>query len=142
MKPEYAKALPEDWTRFSRFFFAMGERTRQQILLLFDAGEEICVSDIARLFDLSRPAISHHLKVMREAGLLLSEKRGKEVYYRVNHVYCADVLRLVHEFVLERGGSRAARPPRLPAEVSGLASWDRMEGSVPAANIRTPKSDD
>lgn len=139
MKPEYAKALPDGWERFSRFFFALGERTRQQILLIFDGNEEICVSDIARLFELSRPAISHHLKVLREAGLLQSEKRGKEVYYRVNYIHCADVMRKVHEFIIERAGSRAAR---LPAEMSGVVSWDRVDGSVPAATVRTPKSDD
>ena len=142
MKPEFAKSLPEGWERFSRFFFALGERTRQQILLIFDPNEEICVNDIARLFHLSRPAISHHLKVLREAGLLLSEKRGKEVYYRVNYVHCAEVLRIAHEFIIERAGSRAARMPRVPSEVSGVASWDRIDGSVSAANIRTPKADD
>jgi DNA-binding transcriptional ArsR family regulator len=99
MNPDFASRLPEGWDRFSRFFFALGDATRQQILLVFEPGEEICVNDIARLFTLSRPAISHHLKVLREAELLLSEKRGKEVYYRVNHPYCAEVLQVVHGFV-------------------------------------------
>jgi DNA-binding transcriptional ArsR family regulator len=142
MKPEFAKSLPEGWDRFSRFFFALGERTRQQILLVFDTGEEICVSDIARLFHLSRPAISHHLKVLREAGLLLSEKRGKEVYYRVNYQHCADVMRVVHEFIVDSSGKGATRTPRVPSTVGGVASWDRVEGSVPAATTRMPKSDD
>ena len=99
MKSEFADHLPEGWERFTRFFAALGDTTRQQILLMFEPGEEICVNEIARLFKISRPAISHHLKVLRNAELLTCEKRGKEVYYRVNHAYCADVLRIVHDFV-------------------------------------------
>lgn len=102
MKAEFASHLPEGWEKFSRFFFALGDTTRQQILLVFEPGEEICVNDIARLFKLSRPAISHHLKVLRESELLACQKRGKEVYYRVNYPYCAEVLRVVHGFVAER----------------------------------------
>ena len=99
MKSEFAEHLPDGWERFTRFFAALGDTTRQQILLMFEPGEEICVNEIARLFKISRPAISHHLKVLRNAELLTCEKRGKEVYYRVNHIYCAEVLRIVHDFV-------------------------------------------
>jgi ArsR family transcriptional regulator len=132
MKAEYAKSLPDGWERFSRFFFALGDRTRQQIMLVLEPSEEICVNDIVRMFPLSRPAISHHLKVLRNAGLLSCEKRGKEVYYRVNYHHCADVLRVVHEFVTERAEVRAAELPRLraPSEVSGPISWDR--GDAPS----------
>ncbi len=102
MKARYAETLPEEWAKFAKFFSALGDPTRQKILLVFEANEEICVNKIARLFRLSRPAISHHLKVLRNAELLLCEKRGKEVYYRVNYPYCADVLKLVHGFVASR----------------------------------------
>lgn len=98
MNAEFAHHLPESWEKFSRFFFALGDTTRQQILLVFEPNEEICVNDIARLFPLSRPAISHHLKVLRNAEVLRCEKRGKEVYYRVNYPHCAEVLRVVHEY--------------------------------------------
>ncbi len=108
MNSEFAERLPENWERFSRFFFALGDTTRQQILLMFEPGEEICVNDIARLFKISRPAISHHLKVLRNAELLTCEKRGKEVYYRVNHAYCAEVMRIMHEFVAGQTGARVS----------------------------------
>ena len=67
--------------------------------MTFDPGEEICVNEIARLFKLSRPAISHHLKVLKDAGLLVCDKRGKEVYYRINYDYCADVIEDVRDFI-------------------------------------------
>jgi len=104
MNAEYAKALPPEWTHFARFFAALGDTYRQQILLIFDPGEELCVNEIAGAFPLSRPAISHHLKVLRDGGLLLCEKRGKEVYYRINYPYCAQVLEQVHRFVMDRAG--------------------------------------
>jgi DNA-binding transcriptional ArsR family regulator len=106
MNSEFADRLPESWERFSRFFSALGDTTRQQILLVFEPGEEICVNNIARLFKISRPAISHHLKVLRNAELLVCEKRGKEVYYHINQVYCAEVMRIVHEFVASRARSQ------------------------------------
>lgn len=102
MKAEYAECLPQGWARFAQFFSALGDPTRQKILLVFEPDEELCVNEIACLFNLSRPAISHHLKVLRNAELLLCEKRGKEVYYRVNYPYCAEVLQLVHGFVADR----------------------------------------
>jgi ArsR family transcriptional regulator len=102
MKKEFAEHLPEGWDEFAEFFSALGDSTRQKILLLFEAGEEICVNEIASAFPLSRPAISHHLKVLRNAELLISEKRGKEIYYRVNYDHCAKVLSLVHQFTVQQ----------------------------------------
>jgi DNA-binding transcriptional ArsR family regulator len=119
MNSEFAAQLPEEWEGFSRFFFALGDKTRQQILLVFEPDEEICVNDIAKLFHLSRPAISHHLKVLREAALLISEKRGKEVYYRVNYPYCVEVLRVVQSFVEMRAEGVAS--DNLPGELT--AHW-------------------
>ena len=47
-------------------------------------GGEACVCDLSAGIDVSQPTISHHLKVLRTAGLLNSERRGSWVYYRVN----------------------------------------------------------
>lgn len=102
MNPQYAESLPPSWEKFAKFFSALGDIYRQKILLAFESGEELCVNQIAGLFKLSRPAISHHLKVLKSAELLLCEKRGKEVYYRVNYAYCADVLKDAHCFVAEK----------------------------------------
>ena len=104
--------------------------------------EEICVNDIVRMFSLSRPAISHHLKVLRNAGLLQCQKRGKEVYYRVDHEHCAEVLRVVHEFVTQRFGATAGQAPRLPSELSGPISWDRPARVAVAAIDSSSKSEE
>jgi ArsR family transcriptional regulator len=69
----------------SRLFKAMGDPVRLRLLSLIasHAGGEACVCDLSGVFELTGPTISHHLKVLREAGLITGERRGTWVYYRV-----------------------------------------------------------
>lgn len=69
----------------ARMFRAIGDPVRLRMLSLIASheGGESCVCDISPAFELSQPTISHHLKVLREAGLLDCERRGTWVYYRV-----------------------------------------------------------
>ena len=71
---------------------ALGDKTRQEILMLFYRQPEACVTDIARHFKLSRPTISHHLNLMRRVKILNSRKEGKEIYYSFNKEYVIDTL--------------------------------------------------
>lgn len=66
-------------------FKAISDPARLRMLSLIASHEnrESCVCDISPAFELSQPTISHHLKVLREAGLLDCERRGTWVYYRV-----------------------------------------------------------
>ncbi|MEV6321288.1 metalloregulator ArsR/SmtB family transcription factor [Nocardia sp. NPDC051787] len=66
-------------------FKALADPVRLRLLSVVAsrAGQEACVCDLSEGFDVSQPTISHHLKVLREAGLLSSERRGSWVYYRV-----------------------------------------------------------
>lgn len=63
---------------------ALGDPARLRLLSLVMAreGAEACVCELVGEFDLSQPTISHHLKVLHEAGLVAREKRGTWVYYR------------------------------------------------------------
>ena len=63
---------------------ALGDPVRLRLMSLVAShpGGEACVCDLTSAFDLSQPTISHHLKVLYEAGLLAREKRGVWVYYR------------------------------------------------------------
>jgi ArsR family transcriptional regulator len=64
---------------------AIADPTRLRIIeMLSGAGDSICVCDITTQFDLGQPTISHHLKVLRDAGLVSWEKRGLWVYYSLN----------------------------------------------------------
>lgn len=69
----------------SATFKALGDPVRLRLLSLIaaHAGGEACVCDLTGAFDLSGPTISHHLKVLREAGIITGERRGTWIYYRV-----------------------------------------------------------
>jgi len=62
-------------------FVALGDPHRQRILLMFEPGERLNVGQIVAASTLSRTAVSHHLRVLRDAGVLKSQKLGKEVWY-------------------------------------------------------------
>jgi ArsR family transcriptional regulator, arsenate/arsenite/antimonite-responsive transcriptional repressor len=66
-------------------FKALGDPVRLRLLSLIGAhqGGEVCVCDLTSAFNLAQPTISHHLKVLREAGIITSERRGTWVYYRL-----------------------------------------------------------
>lgn len=69
----------------ARLFKAMGDPVRLRLMSLIAShdGGEACVCDLTDVFDLSGPTISHHLKVLREAGLIAGERRGTWIYYRI-----------------------------------------------------------
>lgn len=69
----------------AQVFKALGDPVRLRLVSLIGArqGGEVCVCDLTSAFDLTQPTISHHLKVLREAGLIDSERRGTWVYYRL-----------------------------------------------------------
>jgi ArsR family transcriptional regulator len=66
-------------------FKALGDPVRLRLLSMIasTSGGEVCVCDLTVAFDLTGPTISHHLKVLREAGLVDSDRRGTWVYYRL-----------------------------------------------------------
>jgi ArsR family transcriptional regulator len=66
-------------------FKALGDPVRLRLLSMIASarGGEVCVCDLTGAFHLTGPTISHHLKVLREAGLVDSDRRGTWVYYRL-----------------------------------------------------------
>ncbi|WP_330458724.1 metalloregulator ArsR/SmtB family transcription factor [Streptomyces sp. NBC_00820] len=67
----------------AKLFKALGDPVRLRLLSMIAsrAGGEVCVCDLTPAFDLSQPTISHHLKLLRQAGLIDCERRGTWVYY-------------------------------------------------------------
>jgi ArsR family transcriptional regulator, arsenate/arsenite/antimonite-responsive transcriptional repressor len=64
---------------------ALGDPVRVQLVdVLRKHAGKVCVCELVPLFDLSQPTVSHHLKVLREAGIVGSERRGLWAYYYVN----------------------------------------------------------
>ncbi|GHA07477.1 transcriptional regulator [Streptomyces tauricus] len=73
----------------AKFFKALGDPVRLRLMsMIASRGEgsergEVCVCELTPAFDLSQPTISHHLKLLRQAGLIDCERRGTWVYYWV-----------------------------------------------------------
>jgi len=99
MRTNYRQAIPAQWAHMSKVFTALGDEHRQRILLLFERGERLNVGHIAEVSTLTRSTVSHHLKVLREAGVLESEKIGKEVWFWVNKAFLEDTFRNVLDYV-------------------------------------------
>jgi DNA-binding transcriptional ArsR family regulator len=101
MKKNYTRSIPREWRNISRAFTAMGDEHRQRILLCFDPDERLNVGQIVEVSTLSRSAVSHHLKLMREAGVLRCEKVGKEVYYWLDKPFLESALESVLAYIRE-----------------------------------------
>jgi DNA-binding transcriptional ArsR family regulator len=99
MNRNYLRAIPREWRTISRAFTALGDEHRQRILLTFERGERLNVGQIVEVSTLSRSAVSHHLKLLRDAGVLESRKEGKEVFYWVNKRFLEESLQSVLEYI-------------------------------------------
>jgi len=64
-------------------FRALSDPTRVSIVNRLACGEECCVCDLTDAFALSQPTVSHHLRILRDAGLVEAERRGTWAYYRL-----------------------------------------------------------
>jgi len=80
----YPDVEPDAAERMARIAKALGDPIRLQLVdVLRRHAGKVCVCELVPLFDLSQPTVSHHLKVLREAGLVDSERRGLWAYYYV-----------------------------------------------------------
>lgn len=99
MKKQYARALPSAWSGVSKVFTALGDERRQRIVLLFKRGEKLNAGQIAAACPLAQSTVSHHLKILREAGVLQNEKIGKEVYFWVDSAHLQETLASVLHYL-------------------------------------------
>lgn len=76
---------PEEATQLASIFRVLGEPARIQILSLIAAqpSQEVCACELVETLGLAQPTVSHHLKVLYEAGLLTKERRSTWIYYRI-----------------------------------------------------------
>lgn len=80
--PEIEREAAERMAAVSK---ALGDPIRMQLVdVLRKHAGEVCVCELVPLFDLSQPTVSHHLRVLRNAGIVGSERRGLWSYYYVN----------------------------------------------------------
>jgi ArsR family transcriptional regulator len=80
--PSMTKTTASATAGYAKLFRALGDATRLEMVgLLAASKKELCVCELEAHFDLGQPTVSHHLRILREAGIVSSERRGTWVYY-------------------------------------------------------------
>jgi ArsR family transcriptional regulator len=81
--PEAEPLAVHERDQLAAKFKALADPTRVAIINCLSAADEVCVCNLTETFDLSQPTVSHHLRILREAGLVESSRRGTWAYYRL-----------------------------------------------------------
>lgn len=84
-------------------FKALSDPTRREILRLLAKGD-LTAGEIADRFDITKPSISHHLGLLKQAGLVLDERRGQNIVYSLNTTVFQDVLGWLMDMVKDSSG--------------------------------------
>ncbi len=82
-----------------RLLDGVRDPNRLEIIFILGKGSPMHVGDISNQFKISRPAVSHHLKVLKEAGIVRSEKIGQEIYYRLDREVIVAGLRSIADAI-------------------------------------------
>lgn len=95
-------AMPDQNTLYdlSDFFKIFGDSTRMSILFAID-GEPLCVCDIAELLGMTKSAVSHQLKILRQSDLIKYRKSGKNVFYTLADDHVRDIIEKALEHIRE-----------------------------------------
>jgi DNA-binding transcriptional ArsR family regulator len=95
--------MPDDQDIYdlSDFFKVLGDSTRMRIIWALDESE-MCVCDIAVLLNMTKSAISHQLRALREANLVKFRKEGKTVYYSLKDDHVRDIYEIGMEHIKEK----------------------------------------
>ena len=99
----------DDFQTIAEVFKQLGDTTRIRIFFLLCHCEE-CVINISAMLDMSSPAVSHHLRPLRNSGLIVSRREGKEVYYRAADTPQSQLLHQMIEQVMEIACPRSNTP--------------------------------
>ena len=87
-------------SNIAEFFGIFADRTRLSILFAIEHAP-LCVCDIAELLSTTKSAVSHQLKILRQADLVRYEKRGKNVFYRLADCHVRDIIDKAFEHLSE-----------------------------------------
>ncbi|HJC02160.1 MAG TPA: autorepressor SdpR family transcription factor [Candidatus Gemmiger stercoripullorum] len=83
-------------------FKALADPSRRRILELLSGGE-MTAGDIAANFDMAKPSVSHHLNILKAAGLVSDERRGQNIVYCLNLTVFQELVKWFYDFGLVKG---------------------------------------
>jgi len=89
-------------------FKALSDPTRREILRLLSGGEKTA-GELAERFDMSKPSMSHHFGVLKEADLVTARRDGQQIWYRLNTTVAQDAMAWVMELV-QQAKKRGKKP--------------------------------
>lgn len=85
-------------------FKALADPTRRRILELL-VQNELTAGEIAAQFDMTKPSVSHHLAILKSAGLVQDERRGQNIVYNVNMTVFQELMKWFYDLGLMQGGN-------------------------------------
>lgn len=85
-------------------FKALADPTRRRILELL-AQNELTAGEIAAQFDMTKPSVSHHLAILKSAGLVQDERHGQNIVYNVNMTVFQELMKWFYDLGLMQGGN-------------------------------------
>ncbi len=107
----------------AQLFKLLADETRLRILDMLGARKELCVRDLWERLGQSQPAVSHHLGLLRMAGLVDTRHEGKHIYYRIHQERFDEMMGMMQQTqVGERllsSGADSEAPQEMPADQSG-----------------------
>jgi ArsR family transcriptional regulator, repressor of sdpIR and other operons len=96
--------------RRNEAFKALADPTRREILSLLRRGE-MTAGELAEHFELSKPSLSHHFAVLKQADLILARREGQQIYYGLNTTVVEDLLAIIWDLFADyRPKGEEARP--------------------------------
>jgi ArsR family transcriptional regulator, repressor of sdpIR and other operons len=108
----------------NKAFKALADPSRREILSLLRRGE-MTAGDLAQRFDMTKPTMSHHFAVLKDADLLTSRRDGQQIWYALNTTVVQDLMAWAMDLINGNDGNDG-----------------RAEEKKPGANIRQEKHDD
>lgn len=87
---------------FNEAFKAIADPTRRKILSLLKSGD-LTAGEIASHFDMQKPSVSHHLKILKQADLIQDQRVGQHIYYSLNTTVFQDLMSWFYDFLQKEG---------------------------------------
>jgi ArsR family transcriptional regulator, arsenate/arsenite/antimonite-responsive transcriptional repressor len=93
----------------NQVFKALSDPTRREIIRLLGHGERTA-GELASSFDMTKPSMSHHFSVLKEADLISSRREGQQIYYSLNTTVLEDVITRMWDMFGSSNGNRKSEP--------------------------------